>query len=180
MASPTDPAVHRAFPPVPAYAWAWLQRSRPVLAEAAKRLTGQPPTPGFVERLRVAVDRDPFTAAVLADAIVDAAFHGRVPRQRPPGASWDRGLTWWAAALTGTSPAAYAAPPVPPAQQRALFDSYSEHEGVQVPPPPGPALAGGWERRALADALRELLRASDGDQVPASAVRQLLDALEPS
>src|SRR3712207_7917472 len=45
------------FPRVPAYAWSWLQRSRPVLAEAARRLTGGPPPPGFVDSLRERMGR---------------------------------------------------------------------------------------------------------------------------
>lgn len=165
---------------VPGYAWAWLQRSRPVLHEAARRLTGAPATPTFVDELRAAYASDPFTRAVVADVVAEVAFSGRVPSVRPPGASWDRGLTWWAAALTGTTPQAFEARSA--VEQHRLFDAEpptpSAATAPRRPPPPGP-LPVSRERRALAQALRDLLRTGDGEQVPASAVRQLADALDP-
>ncbi len=186
---------------VPGYAWSWLQRSRPVLVEAARRLTGQPPTPTFVDDLREACARDPFTQAVLADVVAEVAFSGRVPTARPPGVSWDRGLTWWAAALAGTTPAAFDAA-VPGVAQRSLFDPepprYPRYRATPASPAksgPAPAAAGpaaatgpaaaaggpplSRERLALADALRALLREGDGEHVPASAVRRLVASLDP-
>jgi hypothetical protein len=179
---------------VPGYAWSWLQRSRPVLVEAARRLTGQPPTPTFVDDLREACARDPFTQAVLADVVAEVAFSGRVPTARPPGVSWDRGLTWWAAALAGTTPAAFDAA-VPGVAQRSLFDPepprYPRYRAAPAPrtrsapaTAAGPVAAGGTpplsrERLALADALRALLREGDGEHVPASAVRRLVASLDP-
>jgi hypothetical protein len=71
-------------------------------------------------------------------------------------------LVWWAAALVGCSVAEY------------------EDVGYVVDQPqlfgePSPV---GAERRALVQELRELLLHSDGDQIPASAVRQLIARLE--
>ncbi len=179
-----------ALPRVPAHAWAWLQRSRPVLAEAARRLTGGSPGPGFVDELRSRFEAEDFTRHVLLDVIADIAFAGRVPPSRPAGASWDRGLIWWAAVLAGTTPAAFDAGPAAPVAQRPLFGA----EAVPDDPPTGPPTAGAhpgpgvrWlrggdsasaERQALAAALRELLRSGDGETVPATAVRRLLAAIE--
>jgi len=197
MAAPDQPATPP--PPlaaVPAHAWAWLQRSRPVLSEVARRLTGEPPTPGFVDELREACARNPFTQAVLADVVAEVAFSGRVPTARPPGASWDRGLTWWAAALAGTTPAAFDASGPRGTQHRLFDDGSADAEGRARPRGGGPRAGEtlprdrpavreqapppvSRERRALADALRALLREADGDQVPASAVRQLVAALDP-
>lgn len=106
----------------PAHAWSWLQRSRPVLAESAERLTGASPHVSFVDDLREQYPRDPLVRTVLLDVIADVAFNGRVPPRRPPGASWDRGLIWWAAALAGTTPADYDRPPGSAPTQRTLFD----------------------------------------------------------
>lgn len=180
------------FPPVPAYAWAWLQRSRPVLVEAADRLTGAPPTAGFLDDLRDRFETDPFTCDVLVDVIAEIAFGGRVPATRPGGVTWDRGLIWWAAALSGTTPAAFEArSAVAPASQRALFDTgpgeaaaVGGRGGAVVVPAATkdedrPSPLAQRERRAVADALRQLLRGSDGDQVPASAIRQLVAQLDP-
>lgn len=176
------PFAAQRFPKVPGYAWTWFQRSRPVVAEAAERLTGQPPSPGFVDDLRAAFERDPFTRAVVIGVVADVAFGGRAPAQRPPGASWDRGLTWWAAALAGTTPARFEARSgTPAAAQRPLFDT----DGP-VPQPHRPSIEEGARRRsprspervALADALRELLASGASDQVPATAIRQLLAELE--
>ena len=99
-----DPhVVPHSVPRPPPYAWAWLQRSRPVLQALAQRLTGQAPSPGFIEELRAAFDEDPFVQAVIIDTIAEVAFAGRVPRHRPAGVTWDRGLSWWAATLAGTT-----------------------------------------------------------------------------
>lgn len=177
MSSPApdaEPSPSR-LPPVPAYAWAWLQRSRPVLTEAARRLTGSSPTPEFVEALPARFEGDAFTRDVLLDVIAEIAFNGRVPSSRPVGASWDRGLIWWTAMLAGTTPAKFDAPASPSGRQRSLFE----------PEPPDlsalNAIPGGalQERRRVAEALRALLRASDGDQVPATVVRQLIAQLDP-
>lgn len=176
VAAAPDPS---RLPPVPGYAWGWLQRSRPVLAEVARRLTGQPPSQGFVEDLRARFETDPFTRDVLVDVIAEVAFGGRVPSHRPPGVSWDRGLAWWAATLAGVAPAAFDRPTVDPPVQTPLFD-------VGVPAsPPAPAsprsrsnTGAARERQALASALRELLRTNEGGAIPASAVRQLLTKLE--
>lgn len=171
------------LPRVPAYAWGWLQRSRPVLDEIARQLTGQPPTPEFLDSLRGQFAGDLFVQDVVIAAVADVAFGGRVPPRRPAGASWDRGLVWWAAALAGTTPAEFEARSgVPPATQRPLFDVRDD----DPPAPPGPRPnAGVGPRRppapgraAMAAALRDLLASADGDQVPASAVRQLLAELE--
>lgn len=179
----------RRFPRVPGYAWTWLQRSRPVVAEAARRLTGNAPSPGFVEDLRAAFDQDPFTRDVVVGVVADVAFGGRVPARRPRGASWDRGLTWWAAALAGVTPPEFEArSAVPVARQHRLFDG-GEAAGARAGGSAGTiartararVAADGprsSERAALAAALRDLLTAGDGDQVPASAVRQLIQQLD--
>jgi hypothetical protein len=157
----------RPFPRIPGYAWTWLQRTRPVVNELAARLTGGPPPAGFVDDLRGHVEADPFVRDVLVDTVADVAFGGRVPRRRPPGAAWDRGLTWWAAALAGVSPAEFDARSAPEAaRQPRLFE-------------PSPAAQPEPTRAALAATLRQLLDAAEGDVVPASAVRQLLAQLDP-
>jgi hypothetical protein len=166
------------LPKVPSYAWSWLQRSRPVLLEAARRLTGAGPGPGFADDLRQRWERDPFVRGVLLDVIAEVAFSGRVPRSRPPGASWDRGLTWWAATLAGLSPQDYDARRGGALDQRALFDGAGSGAAAVAPADPGPPLTASHERRALAAALRELLRAGDGEHIPADAVRRLLADLE--
>jgi hypothetical protein len=178
--------VGRRFPRVPGYAWTWLQRSRPVVQEAAERLTGRSPSPGFVDDLRAAFSRDPFTRDVVIGVVADTAFGGRVPQRRPPGASWDRGLTWWAAALAGTTPAEFEARSGPPvASQHRLFETTGGNGGSGDPQRLAAAAREhvarretSPERAALAAALRQLLDASGGDQVPASAIRQLLAELE--
>jgi hypothetical protein len=177
------PGPDPAFPRVPAYAWTWLQRSRPVLAEAARQLTGGAPTPGFVESLRRQFDADPFVRDILIDVIAQEAFGGRAPTRRPAGTSWDRGLTWWAAALAGLTPAEFEARSgAPPAQQSALFDPGPRTEPAGPAPVRGAARGSrrpvSAERVALARALRELIAAADGDQVPVTALRQLLADLE--
>lgn len=172
---------------MPGYAWTWLQRSRPVVVEAARRLTGSAPTAGFVDDLRTAFEEDPFTRDVLVGVVADVAFGGRAPAHRPPRASWDRGLTWWAAALAGTTPAEFEGrSAAPAASQRRLFEAEQPGGGgggaeeirrgarARVAAD-GPRSS---ERAALASALRDLLASSDGDQVPASALRQLIAQLE--
>lgn len=191
MTSPSSPStLHDVeplsrLPSVPAYAWAWLQRSRPVLDEIARRLTGGPPTRAFVEDLPHAFATDPFTCDVVVDIVAEVAFHGRVPARRPAHAGWDRGLTWWAATLAGTTPAEYAAASVAtPGEQGALFEPPPSAVGpptARRTEPPAAALPPvSRERRALADALRELVGQSDGGQVPATALRQLIAQLDPS
>ena len=89
-----------ARPRVPAHAWTWLQRSRPVLTEVASQLYGS--TEGHVlDRLKADYAEDPFVQDLVARVVCDVAFNGRVPERRPAGARWDRGLTWWAAHLAG-------------------------------------------------------------------------------
>lgn len=178
------------FPRVPAHAWAWLQRSRPVLAEVARRLTGGPPVAGFIDELRGRFEDEEFTRHVVLDAIADVAFAGRIPPTRPAGVSWDRGLTWWAAVLAGTTPAAFDAPATVPTAQRRLFDAEAGLDDAPSGAPAAQARPGArvrWlgagdaaaaERQALAAALRELLHNAEGDAVPAPAVRRLLAAIE--
>jgi hypothetical protein len=95
--------------------------------------------------------------------VADVAFRGRVPTSRPAGASWDRGLVWWAATLAGRSVADY--------EEQSQIVDQPRLFGEQTP-------AAGIERRVLIQALRELLLHSDGDQIPAAAVRQLIARLE--
>lgn len=176
----------------PPHAWAWLQRSRPVLAEVAERLTGGPPPSGFVDDLRARYEEDAFTRDILIGTIADVAFGGRVPERRPPGTSWDRGLIWWAAALAGVTPAEFEGRGVASAEQRPLFEG--ERDGRDAAPDPAARVAAADpaardravarlaqrspERAALIARLRDLLAQADGDQVPASAVRGLLAELE--
>ena len=191
-----EPAPARA-PRVPAHAWTWLQRSRPVLAELAAQLYGAAPDAGVVDRLRGDHAADPFVRDVVARVVCDVAFGGRVPPRRPPGATWDRGLVWWAAHLAGTTPEAFEARAAahPAAAQQPLFPAPDEGRGwaaredevaaarrrLHAVPcglagPPGSGLV---DRRAVAAALREVLAAGDGEQVPAAPLRQLLEQLEP-
>lgn len=146
---------------VPGYAWDWLQRSRPVVAALATVLTGQPPRPGFVQAVRRSFPEDPLVRDAVFDVVADVAFRGRVPPSRPPGASWDRGLVWWAATLSG----------------RSVADYEDDGRGVEQPQlfaEPAPV----GDAAALVRALRKLLAAADGDQIPAAAVRQLIAQLE--
>lgn len=160
------------FPRVPAYAWSWLQRSRPVVAEVSRRLTGGPPTPGFVVDLQERFAQDPFTRDVVVAVIAEVAFKGRIPRRRPAGASWDRGLTWWAAAIAGTSPAQFEAR-AGAAEQSRLFPV----EAGAPRPAPGRGRGPTAERAALIAALRELVRTSDGRSVPVAAIQRLIEQL---
>lgn len=149
---------------VPGHAWDWLQRSRPVVERLADVLTGRPPKPGFVQAVRRSFADDPLVRDAVYAVIAEVAFRGRVPSHRPPGASWDRGLVWWAATLTGRSPWEYTEEPVA-VDQPALFADVTDGGAPS-------------ERRALIAALHQLLAQSSGDQVPASAVRQLIAHLE--
>lgn len=175
---PISAAGPRVFPRVPAYAWSWLQRSRPVLQEAAKRLTGGPPPGGYVDSLRERFAEDAFTRDVLVAVIADVAFNGRIPRHRPAGASWDRGLTWWAAAIAGVTPDQFESAG-PDVEQSRLF-------GVEEPPPTrrrsgggGPTRrASGSDRAMLSEALRNLLRTARDGQIPVAGVQALLAQLE--
>lgn len=183
--SEAEPAAPRPFPRVPAHAWAWLQRSRPVLTEVAERLTGGPPGPGFVDALRTQVDGDPFVRDVVVGVVAEVAFGGRVPERRPAGASWDRGLTWWAAVIAGVTPAEFEArSSAASGRQRPLF-GVEEEAQAQVRPlrpvataPVRTRRAPSAERVLVVRALRDLLAQSSGGQIPASVVRQLLEQLE--
>jgi hypothetical protein len=179
VADPHDSAAAATgerFPRVPAYAWSWLQRSRPVLVEVSKRLDGGLPGPGFVETLQERFAHDAFVRDVLISCIADVAFNGRIPRSRPPGVSWDRGLIWWAATLAGTTPDAFEATS-PPVVQSRLF-------GIEDPPPrrrsplSAPARRSSSERTVVIAALTELLAAEQDGAVPAAAVRALLEQLK--
>lgn len=151
------------LPAVPAHAWDWLQRSRPVVERLADVLTGQPPRPGFVQAVRRSFAEDPLVRDAVCSVIATVAFRDRVPTSRPAGVSWDRGLVWWAAMLAGRTPEDYARP-VAAVEQPALFA-------------PEPAAAP-TERQVVIAALRDLLAHRTGDQVPAAAVRQLIHELE--
>lgn len=170
------------LPKVPAHAWAWLQRSRPVLDEVARQLTGQAPTAAFLDRLRADLAMDPFVADVVVGVVADVAFRGRLPTRRPAGTTWDRGLTWWAATIAGTTPAEFEARSrSPQGRQRPLFDPPADAAPV-VPPTPAvaavPRRPQAPGRAAVAAVLRDLLRAAEGGQIPVAAVRQLLVEVE--
>lgn len=154
---------HVPVPRVPGYAWDWLQRSRPVVEALAAMLTGQPPRAGFVQAVRRSFAEDPLVRDAVLSVVADVAFRGRVPTSRPPGTSWDRGLVWWAAALSGRSVADYE-------------DHASTVEQPRLFGEPAPAPIS--DPRAFVRALRELLAAAEGDQIPAAAVRQLIAQLE--
>lgn len=153
---------HRDVRDAPGYAWDWLQRSRPVVERLADVLTGQRPRQGFVDAVRRSYTDDPLVRDAVHSVVSEVAFRGRVPPRRPPGASWDRGLVWWAATLTGRDPDEYA-DRADRVEQPALFGD--------APAPPS-------ERAALIAALRDLLAHSTGDQIPVAAVRQLIAHLE--
>lgn len=155
-----DPAAVRA---VPRYAWDWLQRSRPIVERLAEVLTGQPPKPGFVDAVRRSFAEDQLVRDAVHSVIAEIAFRGRVPGVRPPGVSWDRGLVWWASSLAGRPPEAFAAEPTH-VDQPPLFGDTARSVAA--------------ERRAVISALQDLLAQSTGDQVPASAIRQLIAHLE--
>lgn len=165
---------------VPAHAWTWLQRSRSVTAEIARQLYGAAPDQALLERLKVDHAEDAFVQDLVARVVCDVAFNGRVPERRPPGARWDRGLTWWAAHLAGVGVAEFDArsggtePPQPP-----LFGPPpAPAPAAQPQPTPRRRALAGVERRAMVQALRDVLAAGDGDTVPADAVRALIEQLE--
>ena len=192
-------AVPHNPPRPPPYAWDWLQRSRPVLQALSQRLTGQAPPQGFVDELRDAFAEDPFVHAVVVDTIADVAFGGRVPRHRPPGVSWDRGLSWWAATLAGTTRREFERRGPAFGEQAELFPT-GEHSARPTSHGSGPPAARGGEasgpvatdaghsprpsavvaleRRRLANALRALLDSSGGHDIPAEAVRRLIHDLD--
>jgi hypothetical protein len=134
-----------------------------------------------LETLKQDYDADPFVQDLVARVVCDVAFNGRIPPRRPAGARWDRGLTWWAAHLAGVEVKEFEArstSTTPP--QEVLFG----------PPPPAPPVPVALpdkptrrrplvsvERRAMVQALRDILAAGDGQTVPADAVRALLDEL---
>lgn len=157
-AEPAASADHVREPP--GYAWAWLQRSRPVVERLAEVLTGQRPRAGFVDAVRRSYGTDPLVRDAVHDVVAEVAFRGRVPARRPHGASWDRGLVWWAATLAGRSPGDYAMPVVE-VEQPALFAEAATRRATS-------------ERTLLIAALEDLLAQRTGDQIPAAAVRQLL------
>lgn len=169
-----------ATPRVPAHAWTWLQRSRSVLAEIAGQLYGTPGDQATLERLQADYATDDFVQDLVARVVCDVAFKGRVPERRPAGARWDRGLTWWAAHLAGVTVSEFEArsggsePPQP-----ALFGP-----PPTTPPPPPPATPTrrrplvSIERRAMIQALRDVLASGDGETVPVQAVQALIRQLE--
>lgn len=161
------------FPRVPDHAWQWLQRSRPVRAEIAQRLLGSEPPAGFVDDLRRQFEDDPFVRDLVVRVVAEVAFRGRVPTRRPAGASWDRGLLWWAAAMNGVTPSEFEAGGAgTSAQQPPLFPTGNRTAAR-------PVRRVSVERQAVGRALRELLATADGDQIPVSAVRALLAQVDP-
>ncbi|HWH31741.1 MAG TPA: hypothetical protein VNU01_03620 [Egibacteraceae bacterium] len=165
---------------VPDYAWNWLQRSRDVVHEIAARLTGGAPAPGFMEGLRPQFTADQFVRDVVIGVVVDVAFGGRVPTRRPAGATWDRGLTWWAAACAGTTPAEFEQRSRPePVPQPRLF---AEPEPPAPPAPEAgrrtPARSRPLDRARMAQALRALLTLEEDGRVPAAEIRALLREIE--
>lgn len=168
-------------PRVPAHAWAWVQRSRAVLAEISQRLYGTAPMVGLLERLQEDYARDVFVQDLVARTVCDVAFNGRVPERRPAGARWDRGLTWWAALLAGTTVKEFERRSEgPPATQSPLFGAAPARAADPttpgpVAPPPRPAVV---DRNVVVAALRQALAAGDADTVPAALIRQLLRDLE--
>lgn len=175
---------------VPDHAWSWLQRSRDVVQEIAARLTGAGPTAGFMDELRPQFAHDQFVRDVVIGVVVDVAFNGRVPQRRPAGTSWDRGLTWWAAACAGTTPAEFErrSKGEPPPQPR-LFGGEVDRSAAaasagrvvpsvarRAPKAEQPRLI---DRAQMVQALRQLLAHEQDGQVPAAAIRALLGQLDP-
>lgn len=161
---------------MPAYAWSWFQRSRPVVIEAARRLTGSAPEGGFVERLREQFESDPFTRDVVIDVVAEVAFAGRVPRRRPAGASWDRGLIWWAAAIGGRSVAEFDA--ASPVRQSRLFGGDDDEVASAAAGPTRQARRTTGERTMLAALLRDVLATAEDGRVPVAAIEHVLAQLE--
>lgn len=167
---------------VPDYAWSWLQRSRDIVQEVAIRLTGEPPASGFTDVLRPQFALDPFVRDVVIGVVVEVAFNGRVPRRRPARAAWDRGLTWWAATCAGVTPAEFErrSQAQPPPQPRLFAPGPDE----DVVPSVGrrsdarPARSRPLDRAQVVAVLKALLAHEEGGQVPAAAVRALIEQLE--
>ena len=170
------------FPRVPAFAWSWLQRSRPVVAEAALRLTGKPAHSGFVDHLREQFEADPFTRDVLVAVIADVAFGGRIPRRRPAGASWDRGLIWWAAAIAGCSVEEFEAASQPVVQSRLFGEderpSPPRRRAASTEPITRSAPPAASERAMLIALLRDVLETAEDGRVPVAAIEHLLAQLQ--
>lgn len=154
------------------------------MAEIAAQLYGERRgDSGLLETLKEDYAREEFVQDLVARVVCDVAFNGRVPERRPSGARWDRGLTWWAAHLAGVGVKEFeerSTPSAPP--QQRLFGPQPdplEPAGASPEPPPRrrPPLVS-VERRAMIQALRDLLAAGDGDTVPAEAVRALLRELQ--
>ncbi len=167
-------------PRVPSHAWTWLQRSRSVLAEIGGQLYGSSSEQSVLDRLKQDYLADEFVQDLVARVVCDVAFNGRVPDRRPAGARWDRGLTWWAAHLAGVTPQEFearssgVAPPQP-----VLFGPPPDPTPPPTPVQPTrrkPLVS--VERRAMVQALRDVLAAGDGQTVPADAVRALIVQLE--
>lgn len=180
-----DPAAPRDVR-VPAHAWTWLQRSRPVLAEISHQLYGQVPDAEVLTRLRSDFAGDRLVQDVVAGVVCAVAFGGRVPTHRPAASRWDRGLVWWAAFAAGVPVTAFEAAPDPVPAQAPLFGAANPVEravadaAVAAPPappstPPRPRVV---SRAAVVAALQDLLASGDGTQVPAAAIRQLLAQVE--
>lgn len=168
---------------VPDYAWNWLQRSRDVVGEIAARLTGGVPSPGFMEGLRPQFNTDQFVRDVVIGVVVDIAFGGRVPTRRPPGASWERGLTWWAAACAGTTPAEFEQRSKPEAVPHPkLFPEPEPAPAVELSARPAAdavaARSRPLDRARMAQALRALLTLEQDGLIPAAEVRALLKEIE--
>lgn len=166
---------------MPAHAWTWLQRSRSVLAEIAAQLYGTGGDQVVLEKLKADHAEDPFVQDLVARVVCDVAFNGRVPERRPPAARWDRGLTWWAAHLAGVSVSEFEARSAgsdPP--QEVLFGPPPATPPATAPTPAvtrrRPLVS--VERRAMVQALRDILASGDGDAVPSDAVRALIRQLE--
>ncbi|CAN5763809.1 hypothetical protein BH24ACT15_BH24ACT15_08670 [soil metagenome] len=166
---------------VPAHAWDWLQRSRSVLSEIGQQLYGSEGDQSVLENLKRDYADDPFVQDLVARVVCDVAFNGRVLDRRPAGTRWDRGLTWWAAHLAGVTPQDFedrSRGTTPP--QQVLFGPAPANA-----PPPSPQSQStrrkplvSIERRAMVQALRDLLAAGDGNSVPAAAVRALIQQLQ--
>ncbi len=150
-----------------------------MLSEIAQQLYGSDADVGVMDRLKADHAADPFVEDLVARVVCDVAFNGRVPTRRPPGTRWDRGLTWWAAHLAGVGVAEFdRRSSGPSTSQEVLFGPEPEppSERPEVQPTRRKPLVS-VERRAMVQALRDLLSAGDGRTVPADAVRALLDSL---
>ena len=161
---------------VPAYAWSWVQRSRPVLQALADRFAGGAPDPHLLERLRDEVADDPFVATIMLDVVSDVAFHGRPPARRPAGVSWDRGLTWWAATLVGLQVGEYCGSSV--TDQPSLFAEPPRVVSTRARSSPL-AVPSRHTLIELTEAL-QLLVGRHPEHIPTDAVRALLGGLPSS